>query len=158
MFPGESHWYGVSKFDPRAVGLYARHYSSKKGGKGVRDWLTRGITSPGESITLLTSDASALFVWLKQKYHGTDQAGVNCAVFRNESSLLSSMLILEAETFACAKWPGERLFTYVDPEMISSRNPGYCFKMAGWSLVRDPNHQPIKTKRGLLIFEKFSKG
>ena len=155
MFQSGENWYGVSKRDPRVVGLYARHYSSTKNNKGIAEWLSFGITSPGAVIVLLTSDASALFVWLKQKYHSNDQSGVNCAVFRNEGNILSSVLIQEAETFAWAKWAGERLFTYVDPGAVNSRNPGYCFKMAGWELVRQANNQPLKTARGLLVFEKL---
>lgn len=155
MFQSNENWYGVSKRDPRVVGLFARHYSSKKNGHGIADWLSFGITSPGAVIVLLTSDASALFVWLKQKYHSNEQSGVNCAVFRNEGKVLSSVLIREAETFAWAKWAGERLFTYVDPDAVNSRNPGYCFKMAGWELVRLAKGQPLKTTRGLLVFEKL---
>ena len=143
------HWYGVSKRDPRVVGLYSRHYSSAKNNKTVRHWLAAGITAPGETITLLTSDGSALFVWLKQKYIDSDQTGVNCAVFRNEGAELSSILILEAEQFACEKWPGERLYTYVDPGAVKSKNPGFCFIKAGWKKCGT-------TKSGLLILEKLS--
>jgi hypothetical protein len=155
MFQGDANWYGASKRDPRVVGLFARHYSSKKNGHGIADWLSFGITSPGAVIVLLTADASALFVWLKQKYHGNDQIGINCAVFRNEGKVLSSTLILEAEKFAWKKWAGERLYTYVDPGAVNSSNPGYCFKKAGWQLVRDRNDKPLRTKNGLLIFEKL---
>lgn len=156
MFESGANWFGASKRDPRVVGLYARHYSSKKNGKGVAEWLSFGITSPGSTIVLLTANASALFVWLKQKYHSNEQTGVNCVVFRNEGKVLSSTLILEAESFAWAKWPAERLFTYVDPGAVNSRNPGYCFKMSGWELVRQANGLPLKTARGLLVFEKFA--
>lgn len=148
-------WYEVSRRDPRAVGLYSRHYSSKKNGKTVRDWLDFGITAPGESIVLMTADASALFVWLKQKYVENDQTGVNCAVFRNEGSRLSSELILEAETVAWQRWEGERLYTYVDGRAVRrKRDPGRCFRKAGWEHVRDETGRPRKTKGGLLIFEK----
>jgi hypothetical protein len=143
------YWYGVSKCDPRAVGLYARHYSSKKGKKTKRDWLAHGITPPGESITLLTSDVSALFVWLKQQKRDDGQEGINCAVFRNEGSVLSSLLILEAEQFAREMWGNERLFTYVDPgEIRRKRDPGRCFKKAGWRKCGTSGG-------GLLVFEKL---
>ena len=106
-------------------------------------------------MTLLLSDGSALFIWLKQKYIQNEQTGVNCAVFRNESMELSSLLILDAEKMAWERWNGERLYTYVDPNEITSPNAGYCFKKAGWKLVRDNNGKTLKTKNGLLILEKL---
>lgn len=82
-------------------------------------------------MVLLTPHCDALFVW--RKFESDDgQEGVNCAVFRNESSQLSSDLILEAEKLAWDKWPNERLYTYVAPKKIRSTNPGYCFLKAGW--------------------------
>jgi hypothetical protein len=147
MINGQS-WYGVSKCDPRAVALYSRHYSSKKGGKKVKDWLRHGITPNGESITLITSDASALFVWLKQEKRDDGQDGVNCAVFRNEGRELSSTLILEAEQFARGRWGGERLFTFVDGRAVRhKRDPGRCFIRAGWKRCGT-------TKSGLIVLEK----
>ena len=147
MIPG-CLWFAVSKRDPRVVALYANHYSSRKNKKGPRDWLDYGITAPGESLTLLASDARALFVWLKQRYVANEQGGVNCAVFRNEGEHLSSDLIIEAEGLAWSRWPGERLYTYVDPGSVRSSNPGYCFLAAGWRKCGT-------TKSGLLIFEKL---
>jgi len=142
------HWYGASRRDPRVVGLFSRHYSAVKNNKTTRHWLATGITAPGETITLMTADCSALFVWLKQKYIDNDQTGVNCAVFRNEGSELSSTLILEAEQFAWERWQGERLYTYVDPDAVKSKNPGYCFIKAGWKKCGI-------TKGGLIILEKM---
>ncbi len=149
--------FGVSRRDPRAVGMYSRHYSSSKNNKTFREWLAYGITAPGETIVLMSADSSVLFVWLKQKYIDSNQTGVNCAVFRNEGSLLSSDIILEAEQFAWERWSGERLYTYVDPNEVKSSNPGYCFKKAGWRLVRDEKGKPTLTTKGLLILEKYPK-
>lgn len=147
--------FGVSRRDPRAVGMYARHYSSTKNNKTIRNWLASGITPPGETINLMSADGSVLFVWLKQKYVESDQTGVNCACFRNEGSIQGSAIILEAEEFAWERWPGERLYTYVDPNAVRSVNPGYCFKKAGWKLVRDEKGKPMLTTKGLLILEKY---
>jgi hypothetical protein len=147
MFDG-MHWYQVTKFDGRAVELYSRHYSSKKNGSTIPDWLRSGITPPGESITLMTSDCSALFVWVKQQIRDDGQEGVNCSVFRNEGCLLSSMLILEAEEIAWGRWPGERLFTHIDGTAVASSNPGFCFLKAGWSRLKET------TSKGLRILEK----
>lgn len=147
------NWFGVSKCDPRVVTLYSRHYSSKKSKKTPRDWRAHGIVPNGESITLITFDGSALFVWLKQQMRDDGQEGVNCAVFRNEGALLSSDLILEAEQFAWERWQGERLFTFVDAEETKKRRgkknpPGYCFIQAGWK-------QCGISKRGLIVLEKM---
>lgn len=143
------NWYGTTKSDPRVVALYARHYSSAKGRKNVSDWIKHGITPPGESIILLTSEAGALFVWLKQAKRDDGQVGINCAVFRNELAdrYLSSDLILEAEKIAWERWPGERLFTFVNPKMVCG--DGKCFKSAGWKKL------PQRTKGGLIVLEKL---
>ena len=60
------------------------------------------------------------------------QTGYSCAIFRNESPRRSSDIILEAEELAFEKWGPNRLYTYVDPRQVKSRNPGYCFLCAGW--------------------------
>jgi hypothetical protein len=52
--------------------------------------------------------------------------------FRNEGNTLSSKLILDAEEIAWRRWPGQRLYTYVNPRGIRSNNPGACYKAAGW--------------------------
>ncbi len=142
-------WYGASKRDPRAVLLYSRHYSCKKSKKTVKDWLNAGITPPGESMTLLTSDGAALFVWVWQRFKLLDQGGVNCAVFRNEApdKYLSSELIREAERIAWQRWPGARLYTYVDGRAV--HGDGLCFKKAGWRKLKE------RTKNGLIILEKL---
>ena len=96
-------------------------------------------------MVLLTNEADALFVWRKF-IDDSGQQGVNCAVFRNEGPILSSLLILEAVKLAQIRWPMERLYTYVNPQKIKSTNPGYCFICAGWKVCG-------KTKGGLVILE-----
>lgn len=64
------------------------------------------------------------------------QVGFNNAIFRNESTRKSSEIILEAEWHAVKKWGRNRAYTYIDPREVASRNPGYCFKMAGWRFCR----------------------
>lgn len=87
-----------------------------------------------------------MFVWRKF-IDASGQHGVNCAVFRNESPCLSSILIRQADAIADQCWPGERHYTYVRAEAVRSRNPGYCFIRAGWQRCG-------KTKSGLLILER----
>jgi len=108
--------------------LYSRHYSCRHYKDNRK---TKKIVGPGEYLILITPQENALFVWRKFKSRDNQQ-GVNCAVFRNEGRIQSSLLIKEAMYLAWQKWPGERLYTYVNSQKIKSTNPGYCFLQAGW--------------------------
>ena len=135
------HWQEFRDGNARALEIFDRHYTSERAHLRKVDQ----FVGPGQKLVLLTAAADALFAWRK---HISDdgQQGVNCAVFRNEGPLLSSDLILEAMAIAWLRWPGERLYTYVDPEEIESTNPGYCFIKAGWRRCG-------MTKGGLVILE-----
>lgn len=124
-------WIPVRDGDHRALGLYLRHYSSR----GRRSQAPRQFVGPGEYLALLTPTADALFVWRRERFRLDEQEGVNCSVFRNEGHRRSSDLIREAARIAWDRWPGFRLFTFVDPAEVRSANPGYCFKVAGWKWV-----------------------
>ena len=128
----DGHWLSSHRADPRAFALYARHYSAKKNAR-QRSGRSCNFVGPGEVMVLLTAACDAVFVWVKntvERYDG--QTGVCCTLFRNEGPLRSSDLIREARDLAWARWPGERLFTYVADAKIRSVNPGYCYKRAGW--------------------------
>ena len=133
-----NYWIVVSDRDPRAVGLYLRHYSARqyKDGRGKTQYRA-GFIGPCEKLVLLTATSDALFAWAKPKPGMTKdgQEGVRCSIFRNEGALLSSDLIKEACQWAWTRWPGERLYTYVWDAKVKSPNPGYCFKKAGWHTV-----------------------
>jgi hypothetical protein len=120
-----------------------RHYSARHYKDGRKPKL---VVGPGFKIPLETADGLASFIWRKF-IDASGQTGVNCAMFRNEGPELSSSLILEAEQLAWQLWPGERLYTYINPKKIRSTNPGYCFKVAGWKFCG-------YTKGGLVILEK----
>ena len=122
------NWIVVKDGDDRARALYLRHYSARHYKDGRKPKLFVG---PGEKMVLITPEANALFVWRKFKSDDA-QTGVNCAIFRNEGQRLSSDLIKEASQLAWQRWPGERLYTYVNDSKIKSVNPGFCFKRAGW--------------------------
>lgn len=100
-------------------------------------------------MALMTADARALWVWqyMPVEYRKDGLSGVYCAIFRNEGPCRSSELIREAEGLAWARWPGERLFTFVDPRKVASAVPGWCFLRARWKRTGS-------TQRGLLVFEK----
>lgn len=121
-------WVEVKDGDISGRSLFRRHYSYRPYRDGRNPALFVG---PGEKMVLLTPDAKGLFVW--RKFISRDgQQGVNCAVFRNEGAGLSSDLIRAADLLAWERWPGERLYTYVNSRKVRSANPGYCFLKAGW--------------------------
>lgn len=125
----DSPWFRVRDGDARLRPIYNRHYSS-------RGSAAPQIVGPGGKLVLLTPAIDALFVWrwYRDKCPLAPADGVNCAVFRNESQSLASELILAAEPFALERWPmATALYTYVDPAAITSSNPGYCFRRAGYS-------------------------
>jgi hypothetical protein len=147
IIPG--YWLTTKDGDPRAYALFKRHYSFHQYGDNRRlvGRNRRLFVGPGEKLVLLGYDCLALFVW--RKFISTSfEAGVNCAVFRNESDRLSSILILEAEEHAWRRWPGQRLYTYVNGKQVGG--DGLCFKKAGWKKLKR------RTKvNGLIVLEKL---
>ena len=132
MFPTASRnpWIEVRDGDDTVRSVFDRHYSRRRYADGRSPILFVG---PGEKMVLRTADARAIFVWRRFiEIHRTEPVGINCAVFRNEGHKLSSELINRACDLAWERWPGKRLYTYVDPDKIGSPNPGFCFKAAGW--------------------------
>lgn len=147
----DGYWMQVKDGDPRVARLYMRHYSCHQyKDKRRQQWGYRNrflVMGPGEKLVLLSIDGLAIFGW--RKFHDdSGQCGVNCAFFRNESPVLSSVLIRDAERHARRRWPNERFYTYVNPAAIRSTNPGCCFQKAGWQRCG-------VTRRGLLILEKL---
>lgn len=144
MFEFGSIWLSSHDGDDTCRDIFDGHYSRRRYVDGRSPKLFVG---PGEKMVLRTSDARALLVWRKFIDHAIPrQTGVNCAVFRNEGSGLSSDLIYAAMVCAWDRWPGERLYTYVNARRVRSTNPGYCFLAAGWKCAG-------KTKGGLKILE-----
>ena len=128
MFPDlGGHWLSVRDGDPRVAKLYMRHYSYrpyKDNRRRVRRQM--GFAGIGEKIVLLTASEDAAFVWRKfssssemiEKYGW--QTGVGCTFFRNEGPIRSSDLIAEAMSIAWRRWPGERLFTFVEDAKVAT--------------------------------------
>lgn len=136
-------WLPTKDGDPWAFSMYRRHYAAKKNPHPA----IKQFMGPGQTIVLMTLQRDALFAWRKF-IDDSGQQGVNCSVFRNEGPLVASVMILEAEEHAWKKWPGERLYTYVDPTEVKGTCPGYCFRRAKWKRCGE-------TQRGLLIFDKW---
>ena len=130
-------WHKVSDRDPMAVDIYERHYSVRNYKDGRRNRRQKGFVGPGEKCVLMTTDGRALFAWRHSLIVDKgNPEGVCCTVFRNEGEAKSSELILWAEEYARSLWPGEQLYTWVWDSKVKSKNPGYCFKVAGWKAIR----------------------
>jgi hypothetical protein len=152
LIPELGPWLVIRDGDPVAYQLARRHYSFHHYLRPRRD---KRIAGPGQKLVLITPDLKALLIW--RRFNRPDlagQSGVCCSLFRNEGAfdgaLKSSQLILAAEELALLKWRDRplRFFTYVNPRHVASPNPGYCFKMAGWSYVG-------KAGGGIVILEKL---
>jgi hypothetical protein len=150
----EGHWFAVRRDDPRAYGLWRRHYSAEKNWR----WRAAGSTEfmgPGETLVLLSSCCRALFAWQHNTIDRFDkQLGVCCTVFRNEGAGLSSELIREVDELADHRWPGTRHFTYVDPVKTTRQRSkhaqaGQCFVHAGWRRCG-------QSQTGLVLLERVA--
>jgi len=133
----DGHWIAVKGTDPRAVDLFRRHYTARKG----VDYCRFGFSGNGQTLVLITVRCDALLCWRRTP------EGTLCSVFRNESDILSSTLIREAMELAENKWgKGQRFYTYVNPKIAGG--DGKCFKMAGWRKLKE------RTKKsGLIVLE-----
>jgi hypothetical protein len=150
-------WLLSSSSDPRALAIvdgtgrfasHGPHYSRRTPG-------SKTFTGVGQEIVLVTDDGSAVWACVRQRTPSArgsggsrGRAGVvdpnpryiwRNMMFRNLGAALSSGLIAEATRRTYEEWqarygclPAERLRTEVDTRAVKSRNPGYCYKMAGW--------------------------
>lgn len=141
------HWIIAQDAEPELREMHRRHYSRRVYADGRQP---AKFIGPGEYICLTLPRRTALFVW-RNFHDDSGQWGICCSIFRNESRILSSDLIREADAVADCCWPGQRHYTYVCPEKIRSSNPGACFLHAGW-------HRAGKTKGGLVILARCPGG
>jgi hypothetical protein len=130
-------WLLATKFDHEACALADRHYSRRKVGAPQ-------FMPPGQTVVLVARDDAAVFGWWRPDpesglvaMHGL--IGWTCTIFRNESPVLSSSLILDAE-IALLDALGhdcgpDGMLTYVWDKRVRSSNPGACFKAAGWKRI-----------------------
>lgn len=112
-----------------------RHYNRQKVG-------AKQFVPPGACLVLLTKPEDAMWItsWPKPEYTKHDWPGAwICSNFRNESPVLSSLLIREAVAATRTEWPevpDMGMVTFVDPKKVRhKRDPGRCFKKAGFRLV-----------------------
>jgi hypothetical protein len=129
-----ARWLVASKGERAAVVLADRHYSRRKVGSPQ-------FMPPGNTLVLLTPEADAVWGWWRPDPASGIKAmnglcGWTCTIFRNESSALSSELVLEAERMLVSDGRGcgvDGMLTYVHSQKVRGPNPGFCFKCAGWT-------------------------
>ncbi len=126
------HWEVISKFCPWSALIADRHYSRRTIGSPQ-------FMPPGQTLILGSLSQDAIFGWWRPHPRSGIRAmnnldGWTCTIFRNESPMLSSALILEAETMLQDRHEcgPDGMLTYVWDKRVASVNPGYCFKRAGW--------------------------
>lgn len=141
----DGYWRRVRRCEGAARRLADRHYSRQT--PGARDFMGNGRT-----LVLLSWDARA--VW--GAIENLDPVGGHrwrCSIFRNEGMVLSSVLIREATARTHVFWerrygalPSIPLTTEVDPsKVLRKRDPGRCFRKAGW--------RKVAVVRGLILLE-----
>lgn len=135
-------WQVRGRFDRAAAALADRHYSREK--------KSNQLGGPGFLLVLVTPCERA--VWVSKRHADDTRAArsiadgldaFRCQTFRNEGAGLASALIESAVALTERLWgppPIDGWATYVDASKVDSRNPGYCFKMAGWRLDRAWQH------------------
>lgn len=140
------NWREVHKGDKICRELADRHYSRQTVGHPM-------FTRPGYNLVLRASGplGHAAWVWFRPKWEsgikGTMRKdglfAIECTLFRNESGLLSSVLIQEAEIWlarwkhACdVDWPDGAITGIRADATVKRRSrsalPGHCYRMAGW--------------------------
>lgn len=143
-------WVEVLDGNPTARDIFKRHYSYRPRVGGRTNEL---IIGPGFKLLLLSADGGALCAWRKEKHRADGQQGVECSIFRREAGELASVLLRDAMARAWLRFPGERLFTFIDsrkvePTMVRGHPVwGFCFYKAGWRFVG-------LTKKGLHVLEQ----
>jgi hypothetical protein len=121
------------KFDPIGCALADGHYSRRKVGSPQ-------FMPPGQTIVLISRDRLSVWGWWRphprsgiKAMNGLD--GWTCSIFRRTGGILASALVVDAERAIGAlglDCGPSGLITYVWDSKVSSANPGYCYKKAGW--------------------------
>ena len=147
-------WTVSHKADKNGCKLADGHYSRRHVGAPQ-------FMPPGETLVLVAEDL-AVFGWWRphpasglRSMNGLD--GWTCSIFRNVGAGLSSDLILQAERVLADRSTcgPDGLLSYVWDKKIQSKNPGYCFKCAGWRV--HPTRPRSKDGRKTLLWKPFEK-
>lgn len=143
-FTDHGPWTVRRRSDPAANAHADRHYSRRRPGVGR-------VAGPGRALVLVTLDERATWVSTWPAFNADGLNAWRCSIFRNEGAGLSSELIRTAMELTAGAWgepPADGWATWVDTRKVASRNPGYCFKAAGWWL--DRTYRPGRRQQHLI--------
>lgn len=136
-----TYWRISHRADKAALPIADRHYNRQKIGSPQ-------FVPPGRCIVLLTENADALWVtsWPFAGYVRHAWAGAwMCSCFRNESTVLSSVLIAEAVAITRGIYgepPPLGFVTFVDESKTRrKRDPGRCYRKATSATSAERNEQ-----------------
>lgn len=142
------------------LAMVRSHYSHRSNVQARPRTAKTGKTWWSNAKLIVFSDPERTFVfawqWPRVEFLADKQDGFNNTLFHRSDRcpMKASDIILAAEQAAVAEWGPNRAYTYVDPDEVS-HNPGYCYKQAGWTNVRD-DHGKIRTSRdGKHLLEKY---
>jgi hypothetical protein len=142
-------WVKRSQTDGAVNALADRHYSRRRPGSGQ-------VGGPGRKLILVTPDEQALWVttwpYPERSMDGLD--AWRCTYFRNEGDALSSDLIRAAMSHTADYFdgtPADGWLTWIEPGKVRSKNPGYCFFVAGWWRDREWVHRRLIRLRAAVL-------
>jgi hypothetical protein len=149
------YWREVSKCDKSAIAFVQPHYS-------IATPNAQELGPPGVKLVLMGTDNKAVWgshrpaPWAKRT-HGVKRMdgfeGHSCFIFRNDGGPLSSEIIRQAVAITAMEWNLAPFITYVAIDKVKrKRDPGRCFKRAGFVPVRIKN----KTKHGPMLRMEMS--
>lgn len=150
-------WIEVKDGDPAGLALFKNHYTYRHAGKEEVDQPLIYV-GPGFKMVLITPDARAVCAWRLSKHRADGQTGVECCIYRREDGNdAASVMLSRARHRVWQRWPGVRLFTFVDPLKVkltpraSRPTWGHCFYQDGWVFEG-------LTKRRLHILARYPAG
>jgi hypothetical protein len=129
------NWLITDKGDQDCRRLADRHYSRQTIG-------ALQFTRNGQNLVFITADLKAVWVTFRptpgiaKRPDGLD--AWECALFRNEGPVKSSLLIREAVLLSCALWgeiPQDGFITFIKEAAVATTLKGYCYRRAGWRRV-----------------------
>lgn len=86
-----------------------------------------------QRLNLMYLTGQALMVW-KRKKSERGYYGIQCTLFINHSSILSSKLIVDGQKLAGEQWDDVRFFIHLNPKE-DFKNLANSFVKAGWKMV-----------------------